>query len=254
MRGREAGAGLNCPHVGWLPPGGACSVVAERSPQVRPQEELSSVYQGKEGLAGLVCAGADIQDAPDAPDLAAGQVPLDGQDGAQVAFAGEENVPSVQPGHRHPCSHPVPAPPAPAPGPSVALCGAALASPSPAAAATCPSLQHTKPHPLRALDRLFLHTFFNDPLLSLCRSPPGPFPSLKPAPAAGEIIFATCNCISVPESLITATLPWTIAPRGEGTPGLSCVSRHPGRRLGKSLVPSAPLSDYWREMSGGAGE
>lgn len=34
----------------------------------------------------------DVQDASDALDLTAGQVPLDGQDGAQVAFAGKESV------------------------------------------------------------------------------------------------------------------------------------------------------------------
>lgn len=45
MRGSEAGAGLNCPQVGWLPPRGVCSMLSECSQQVRLQEKLTNVYQ-----------------------------------------------------------------------------------------------------------------------------------------------------------------------------------------------------------------
>ena len=39
----------------------------------------------------------DVQNAPDALGVTAGQVPLDGQDGTQVALAGKERVPSFRP-------------------------------------------------------------------------------------------------------------------------------------------------------------
>lgn len=57
-----------------------------------------------------MCPRVDVQNAPDALGVTAGQVPLDGQDGTQVALAGKDRVPSVQPAHQHPCSHPSPAP------------------------------------------------------------------------------------------------------------------------------------------------
>lgn len=55
----------------------------------------------------------DVQNAPDALGVTAGQVPLDGQDGTQVALAGKERVPSFRPVRQHPCSHPFPAPQTP---------------------------------------------------------------------------------------------------------------------------------------------
>ena len=57
-----------------------------------------------------MCPRVDVQNAPDALGVTAGQVPLDGQDGTQVALAGKERVPSVRPAHQQPCSHPSPAP------------------------------------------------------------------------------------------------------------------------------------------------
>ena len=60
-----------------------------------------------------MCPCVDVQNAPDALGVTAGQVPLDGQDGTQVALAGKDRVPSVQPAHQHPCSHPFPAPKTP---------------------------------------------------------------------------------------------------------------------------------------------
>lgn len=55
----------------------------------------------------------DIQDASDALDVGVRKVPLDGQDGAQVAFAGKESIASVQPGHQRPCPHSFPCPQTP---------------------------------------------------------------------------------------------------------------------------------------------
>ena len=60
-----------------------------------------------------MCPRVAVQNAPDALGVTAGQVPLDGQDGTQVVFAGKERVPSLRPAHQHPCSHPFPAPQTP---------------------------------------------------------------------------------------------------------------------------------------------